>query len=84
MINTEPTAAELKAAKEQEKIAEEDELVSKEIEIILKRSKRALQTYLVYSEFGVIPKVRMVLVDQEVSKDEAKAEEVEKKDKKKK
>lgn len=63
------TPQQIKFEKEQEELQKKTEVTAKEIEVILTKSEMALQPFLASSEYGIIPRVRLVPVPKEEKKD---------------
>lgn len=60
-----------KATLEDEKNAQIDQECANDVEQVLKKHGRALQPYLVFSEFGIVPRVRLVIIKENEESKEA-------------
>jgi len=59
------TPEQTKLEQEQKELQEKTERVAKQIEVLLKNEEMALQPLLSSSEYGIIPRVRLVPVPKE-------------------
>ena len=63
------TPEQTKFEKEQKELQEKTEKVAKEVEVILTKNDMALQPFLMSSEYGIVPRVRLAPVPKETQPD---------------
>ena len=68
MTKTQKTIKETKVEADLEKERKIDEETAKLIEDILVMKKRALQPYIIFNEYGIVPRVRLMGVPKEEKK----------------
>lgn len=65
IVGTVKTAEEIKRDKEHLALQKKTERVAKAIEVILNKDDLALQPFIMTSEYGIVPRVRLVPVPKE-------------------